>query len=143
MKKQFALFALGAALSVGMTFAQEPVSPAAGSQAQGTQARNARAHRPDPARELSRLTKRLNLTSDQQNQLLPILTDRQQQLSGIVNDSSLSPKDRHAKVQALREDSDAKIKAVLSENQKQQYEQMQQQMRERMEQRRSRHDSNS
>src|SRR5258708_35512782 len=111
MKKQLALFVLGAALSVGMTFAQEPAAPAAPTQAIG-------AHRPDPARELSRLTKKLNLTSDQQTQLLPILTERQQQLGAIVGDSSLSSKDRHAKVQALRADSDTKIKAVLSDTQK-------------------------
>jgi Spy/CpxP family protein refolding chaperone len=132
MKKQLALFVLGAALSVGLTLAQEPAAPAAATQAKG-------AHRPDPARELSRLTKKLNLTSDQQTQLLPILTDRQQQLGAIVSDSSLSSKDRHAKVQALRADSDTKIKAVLSDTQKQQYEQMQQQMRER----RGHHESKS
>lgn len=98
---------------------------------------NARGHRQaDPNRQLHMLTKRLNLTGDQQNQILPILTNRAQQMENLRSDSSLAPKDRHAKMRAIREDGDAQIRALLNDQQKQAYDQMQQQMRERQQQRR-------
>jgi protein CpxP len=121
MKKQFGLFALcvifGAGLAPAGPLPQEVPAAQTG-------------HRADPSQQLRRLTKKLNLTSEQQSQLLPILTDRQQQMAALRNDSSLSAQDRHAKAKALREDSDFKIKAVLNDNQKQQYQQLQQHRRQ-------------
>jgi protein CpxP len=123
MKKQLASFALciifGAGLAVAAPLPQEaPATAPAG-------------HRADPNQQLRRLTKRLNLTSEQQNQLLPILTEQQQQMAALRSDSSLSAQDRHAKARALREDSNSKIEWVLSDSQKQQYEQMRQHRRQR------------
>ena len=76
------------------------------------------------------MTKKLKLTADQQNQILPILTSRQQQMESIRNDASLSAQDRRAKFRAVREDSDTKIRAVLNDDQKKTYDEMQQQMHE-------------
>jgi hypothetical protein len=122
MKKQFGLFALcvifGAGLASAAPLPQETPAVAPAN------------HRADPNQQLRRLTKRLNLTSEQQNQLLPILTDRQQQMAALLNDNSLSAQDRHAKARTLREDSDSKIKAVLNDNQKEQYQQMRQHRRQ-------------
>lgn len=91
---------------------------------------------PDPARQSKHLAKRLNLTPDQENQIEPILADRIQQSQAIRSDSSLSPKDRAAKMRALRQDSEAKIKSVLTSDQQQKYDQMLQQEHDRMMQRR-------
>ena len=122
MKKQFGLFALcvifGAGLASAALLPQETPAVAPAN------------HRADPNQQLRRLTKRLNLSSEQQNQLLPILTDRQQQMAALLNDGSLSAQDRHAKARTLREDSDSKIKAVLNDNQKEQYQQMRQHRRQ-------------
>ena len=118
MKKQFASLALCAALGAGMALAA-PLP-------QETSATTANGHRFDPSQQLKRLTKRLNLTPDQQNQLLPILTDRQQQMSTLRGDTSLSGQERRAKARTLRQDFDSKIKAVLNDSQKQQYEQLRQ-----------------
>ena len=115
------LFGLGAAIAAPLGQNQ----PAQGSRQQ------AERHHADPKEQLGRLTKKLNLTADQQNQILPILTARQEQMRSIWSDNSLSREDRHAKMRAVREDSDAKIRAVLTDSQKQTYDQMQQQMRER------------
>jgi hypothetical protein len=136
MKKQLTSLALCAFFGVGLTLAapapQDPSAPPANNQESGQ--RHA-----DPNRQLHSLSKHLNLTADQQNQILPILTDRQQQMSGIVGDNSLSKKDRRAKMQAVREDSENKIKGVLNDTQKQQYDQMLQVMRDRAHERRSQH----
>ena len=144
MKTRIYSVALTALLATGLAFAapqdggQGPTpSPDAGQGSQGPR------RPPDPSRQVKMLAKRLNLTSDQQKQILPILTDRQQQFASIRNDSSLSPNDRREKMRTLREDSETKIKAVLTDSQKATYEQMQQQMRERMQQRRGEQNSES
>ncbi len=131
MRRQLCLLTVSALVGTGLVLAapqeQAPAPPPAGQAGQ---------HQMDPNHQLKMLTKKLNLSDDQQKQILPILTDRQQQAESIHNDSSLSPKDQHNKMRAVREDSEAKIKAVLNDNQKQAYDQMQQQMREKMQQRR-------
>jgi len=116
MKKQFGLFALCVILGAGLALAAPLPQEAPAVAPAG--------HRADPSQQLRRLTKKLNLTSEQQGQLLPILTDRQQQMTALLNDGSLSAQDRHAKARTLREDSDSKIKAVLNDQQKQEYQQM-------------------
>lgn len=132
MKRQIFTFAASAILGAGLALAapqaqDQPAAPENGQVGHGR-------HQMDPQQQVKRLTKRLNLTADQQNQILPILTDQQQQMKSIFSDSSLSPQDRHAKVQAVRQDSDTKIKAVLTDSQKQTWDQMQQQRQERMQQ---------
>ncbi|HZQ50953.1 MAG TPA: hypothetical protein VFB14_02090 [Bryobacteraceae bacterium] len=141
MKKQLLSVALSTLFGMGVAIAapQTQDQPAASGQTAEAPHR----HQADPSRQLKMLTKRLNLTADQQNQLLPILTDRQQQMQAIRNDSSLAPKDRRAKMRALREDSDAKIKNVLTDDQKQTYDQMVQHMRERAQQHREQRQPNA
>lgn len=121
------LFALGVAVAAPQ--ATEPAQDQAAPQQKGEWA--GRHEAADPNKQVQRLTKKLNLTADQQNQILPILTERRQQMESIRNDSSLSAQDRRAKMHAAREDADAKIRAVLNDDQKKTYDQMQQQMRER------------
>lgn len=84
-----------------------------------------------PEHRMEMLTKRLNLTADQQSKLLPIMTNRQQQIRAIFQDSSLSREDRIAKIQAVRKDSNAKIEALLTDEQKQNFEQLQQEAQQR------------
>jgi Spy/CpxP family protein refolding chaperone len=94
---------------------------------------------PDPVRQSKHLAKRLNLTPDQENQIEPILADRIQQSQAIRSDATLSPKDRAAKMRTLRQDSEAKIKSVLTSDQQQKYDQMRQQEHDRMMQHRQEH----
>jgi len=90
------------------------------------------AHRPaDPNRQLKMLTNKLALTADQQSQILPILTDRQQQIASIQSDSTLAKKAAHAKMKAVRLDSESKLRAVLTDTQRAAYDQMQADNRER------------
>jgi Spy/CpxP family protein refolding chaperone len=140
MKKQIFSAALSTFFGLGILAA----APQAQDQSNAEQHKES-AHRreADPQRQVNMLGKRLNLTGDQKNQILPILTDRQQQMKGIHEDTSLSQQDRRAKMQTVREDSDAKIKAVLNDDQKQKYAQMQQQRRDRMQQHRQDQNENN
>jgi periplasmic protein CpxP/Spy len=85
-------------------------------------------HRMDPDRQLKHLTKELDLTADQQTQIKPILAARDQQAQQLFSDQSMAPQDRHSKMKAIQEDSNAKIEAVLNGTQKQKFEQMQAEM---------------
>lgn len=89
----------------------------------------------DPAQQLEEMTKRYNLTADQQTQLKPILASQQQQIQVLRGDSSLSREDRIAKMQSVRADTKTKIEAILNDDQKKQFEDDQKRMQERMQQR--------
>jgi periplasmic protein CpxP/Spy len=133
----FTLFGLGAALA-----APQDSQSAAGAQAQSETTQHAgKQHQVDPNRQVQRLSKRLNLTADQQAQLLPILTDRQKQIVAIRSDNTLAAQDRREKLRAVMEDSNTKIKALLNDTQKQTFEQLEQQRRTRMQEQHSHKDS--
>jgi Spy/CpxP family protein refolding chaperone len=81
------------------------------------------------------MTKRYNLSADQQAQIKPIVADQQQKMMALREDSSLSRDDKMAKMKSIHEDSNTKIQAILTDTQKQQFAQDQQRMQERMQQR--------
>jgi hypothetical protein len=89
----------------------------------------------DPDQQVARMTKRYNLSADQQAQIKPILANQQQQMQALRGDSSLSRDDRMAKMKGIREDSSTKIQAILNDTQKKQYAEDQQRMQERMQER--------
>lgn len=138
MKKQVCLLTASALIAIGAAMAAPQDQPAASPSPGNAQT----SHRHmDPDRQVKMLTKKLNLTADQQTQIRSVLTDRQQQFESIRNDSSLAPKDRREKMHSLREDSEAKIRAVLTDTQKQTYDQMQEQMHQRMQRHRDQEQS--
>ena len=136
MKKPFSFRLQSAVLAVCLVgsanvFAQEPGG------APEAQAPPGGGHRGmmDPAQQLEGMTKRYNLSADQQTQLKPILASQQQQMQALRGDSSLSRDDRMAKMQSIHADTKTKIEAVLNDDQKKQFEADQQKMQERMQQR--------
>lgn len=136
MKRTLTSFALAGALALGLStapvFAQDdapPPPPSAGQM-------GGHRHAPSPERQLKHLTRALDLTSDQQAQIKPILEEQDQQMKALWQNDSLSRQDRRQQMMQLHRDSKTKIEAVLTDEQKQKYEQMEQQRRERMQQRR-------
>lgn len=123
----FTTLALGGVLAFGATsalYAQDSTAPAPQEQQQGPMG-HGRRHM-DPDRQLQHMTKTLNLTSDQQTQIRPILVDRQQKMEALFQDQSLSREDRHSKMQAIQQDTKSRIEAVLNDQQKQTFESMHQ-----------------
>ena len=133
MKNSFLRFALLSTAAIGTVLAAQqapsdnPAPPPPQAQPR---------HTVDPQKQLNHLSKKLALSSDQQNQILPILTDRQQQAAAIDSDSSLDQKQRRAKLKAVRSDSESRLRNVLNDNQRSTYDQMQQQARARTQERR-------
>jgi protein CpxP len=84
--------------------------------------------------QIKHLSKKLNLTSDQQAKLKPILEDQRKQMEAVHNDSSLSREDKFSKMQALRQSSDTQIKGVLTDEQSKSFDKMREEQRDRMKQ---------
>jgi protein CpxP len=130
-------------LSAGNAFAQDtqdaPPPPSSGQQSgQGTGRGMGRGMGHGPMGsvddQIKHLSKKLNLTDDQQAKLKPILEDQRKQMEAIHSDSSLSREDRFSKMQALRQSSDAQIKGVLNEEQQKNFDKMRAEQQDRMKQ---------
>jgi len=81
------------------------------------------------------LADQLNLTQDQQSKVRVVLVDQHEQAMTLVNDSSLSREDKMAKIHSLREGTIAKVRQILTDDQKPKFDQMIQAQDERMRQR--------
>jgi Spy/CpxP family protein refolding chaperone len=118
----------------GIMFAQEPGSAPEQNapQAEGGMGGHHRGRgMMDPDKRLAHMTKRYNLTSDQQSQIKPILQDEQQQMQSMRGDTSTSRQDKWAKMKSMHDATNQKIEAVLTDEQKQKFEADQQKMQER------------
>jgi Spy/CpxP family protein refolding chaperone len=96
----------------------------------------------NPDRQVEMLTHRLNLTADQQTQVKAVLTEQRQKMEALRNaapaasaDSSQAAPNRRQQMETIRTDSDAKITALLNDDQKTKYAAMVQERKERTEQR--------
>jgi protein CpxP len=132
MPRQFhlVLLSLGLALT-GTAWAQQG-TPTAAPTAKHL-------HAIDPQQQLDRLTKQLQLTSDQQAKILPLLQQRDQQLQSLRDDSSLKPADRRTKAMSIMQDTNQQVDAVLTEPQRAKAKAMREKAMERMEERRGQH----
>jgi protein CpxP len=140
MKNQLCRIALSGLLATGLTlgsaaaFAQQdtPAPDASAQQPGGGHGQWGGRQPMTPDEQVARMTKRYNLSADQQTQIKPIVADTQQQMMALRQDSSLSREDKMAKMKSIRDDSSTKIQAILNDSQKKQFAEDQQQMQERM-----------
>jgi Spy/CpxP family protein refolding chaperone len=131
MRKLLCTVALSGLLGFGVTAALAQDASSQQQPATAPPMHGPRHQMGSPDAQLARLTKKLNLTSDQQTQIKPLLENQQQQIMQVHQDQSLSRQDRMSKVQSIHEDTKGKIEAVLNDDQKQKYETMEQKMQER------------
>jgi len=78
------------------------------------------------------LTKTLNLSDDQQKQVRSILQNQQDQMNQVRQDQSLSQDNRRSKMMDLRQSTDNKIRDLLNDTQKKQFEEMMQKREQHM-----------
>ncbi|MGA3045940.1 MAG: hypothetical protein ABSD67_04920 [Terracidiphilus sp.] len=107
-------------------WAQSDQSPAAGGPPPGQMGQRG----PNAERELAQLTEALSLTPDQQTQVKAILKDRREKMEALRSGSTQPTREQ---MMGIRKDSDAKISALLNDDQKTKFATWQQQ---RMEHRR-------
>jgi periplasmic protein CpxP/Spy len=133
MKPMKTIILLAVSVLGAAAFAQQnPPAPGGGDQPQGQ-----RRGMPSVDDYLKMMTARLNLSADQQAKIKPILEDQRTAAQALMKDDSLSQDDKRTKMHSLRESTNTKIRAVLNDDQKKQFDEMQQQMQERMRQQHS------
>ena len=142
MKKLFCSLIQSSALATGLVccgahvLAQEPGFPPETS-APPPQPGPGGNHRGmmDPAQQLTEMTRRYDLSTDQQDQLKLILMNQQRRMRLLRQDSSLSPDERKARMVSILSDFISKTDAILNDDQKKQFEKDYPSMRERLQQR--------
>lgn len=79
----------------------------------------------DPAKRAERLTKELNLNSDQQAKVLDVMKSEQSQMESLHSDSSMSQDDRRSKMMDIHKTSNDQIRSVLDPDQQKKFDAMQ------------------
>ncbi len=155
MKKQLCTLALSSLLATGMTFAQQSGSTNGGTAQDGQAGSSAGSMQngqmdqgsmggmhhgkhgdmmKSPDEQLAHMTKKYNLTADQQSQIKPILEDSHQQMMTMKSDpsmASMSKQDKMAKMQDQKQMCNQKIEAVLNDDQKKKFEADQMKMQQK------------
>lgn len=73
---------------------------------------------------LQMISQKLNLTEDQKAKIKPIIEEHLQQRQAIMKDESLTPEQKHSKMQASGDAAHTKIEALLNDDQKKQFAEM-------------------
>ncbi len=133
MKRLIYSLALTCLLFTGAAaLAQEPGTvPEQSAPTQEGHAGHGGRHGGNPDERLAHMTQRYKLTADQQSQIKPILADGQQQMEALRSDTALSRQDKFAKFQSLHQEQAQKISAVLTDEQRKQFDADQQRQQER------------
>jgi periplasmic protein CpxP/Spy len=131
-----AVLALGTtAVSSVPLMAQDTPAPASQQQDQAGPPRDRRGGPGGEEHQLERLTKKLNLTTDQVTQVKAIEDDSRKQSMAVREDNSIAGPDKRAKMMDIRKASQDKIRALLTDEQKPKYDAMLAEMQQRMQDR--------
>jgi periplasmic protein CpxP/Spy len=80
---------------------------------------------PDPAQRTQELTKKLNLTSDQQTKVQEVFQTEHTQMESLRQDNSLSQQDRRSKMMDIHKTTDTQVRALLDSSQQKKWDEMQ------------------
>jgi Spy/CpxP family protein refolding chaperone len=114
------LLAFGTVANAGDTTNTPPSAPPAGAPPPG-----------GPGMRGQAGLEQLNLTDDQKPKVKAILEDQRKKMGDLRQDTSLSREDKMAKRKAIQDDTATQMKAVLTADQFQKWQDMQSQMRSR------------
>jgi len=79
---------------------------------------------PDTAQRTQELTKKLNLTSEQQTKVQELLQSEHSQMESLHQDTSLSQQDRRTKMMDMQKSTHAQIRALLDSTQQKKWDEM-------------------
>jgi periplasmic protein CpxP/Spy len=121
------------AISTGTAFSQDDQQappPAQGGEMGG----HGGGHRQMPSvdEQLKHMTKKLDLTADQQPKIKAILDDQHAKMEALHNDTSIPREDKRGKMGEIHQASETQIRAVLNEDQQKKFDKMQEEQHDRM-----------
>jgi len=108
MKRIILSTSLALALSTGLVLAQQQDAPPAP---------KTRHHAHNPQREATRLSKKLNLSSDQTAKLEPILADRDQKIAALKSDTTISQMVMQKQIHAIHRQTRQQLATILTPDQ--------------------------
>ena len=73
---------------------------------------------------MQELTTKLNLTADQQTKIKSIMEEQHEQMRATMNDRSMSKEEKHAKMKSMHDSIHAKVREVLTDEQKPKFDAM-------------------
>lgn len=76
------------------------------------------------ARQMDRLSQKLNLTDEQKSKLQPLFEEHRKQMQSLWQDTSLTPEQRREKAKELRQANHQQMLAILTPEQQQKLQQM-------------------
>jgi len=120
MKRIFIASSLALALSGILAFAQNTTPPDSTAVPTHKGYRHGHGHHHDPLQEAAFLSKRLNLSADQQSKLEPILADRDQKIAALRSDSSLTPDQKKEQFRTIHQNMKQQLSTILTPDQLQQ-----------------------
>jgi protein CpxP len=127
---------LGFAICTGTAFSQDdqaqPATPPAQGGMGGHGMHGGHHGMPSAEEQTQRLTKKLNLSDDQQTKVKAVLEDQHKQMETLHNDSSTAQPDKRSKMREIHENSNTQIKAILNPDQQKKFDEMEQKQQERM-----------
>ncbi len=138
MKVRVAMLALCmGALGVAPMLAQQDVPPAGQEQGPPPGGRGGPGgpRGGGPERQMEMMTKELSLTPNQVTSIKAVEADARKQQMALREDTTTPQDQKREKMMALRTASQAKVRALLTDDQKTKYDAMQARMRERMQNR--------
>ncbi|HEX7159384.1 MAG TPA: hypothetical protein VF214_10240, partial [Edaphobacter sp.] len=98
------VFSAALALSLTATLAiAQTATPPDSSSGPAPKGHYGHHHQPNPQQQAALLAKRLNLTSDQQSKIEPILADRDQKIAALRSDSSLTQDQKKEQFRAIHQ----------------------------------------
>ena len=111
MKRILLSTSLALALSGGLVFAQSSTTTPA------PEGKHFHHHRPNAQQEAAWLSTKLNLSSDQTAKLEPILADRDQKMTALWSNTSLSPEEKKQQMRTIHQDLTQQLSTVLTSDQ--------------------------
>lgn len=107
-----------------------PPPPPPQSDMQGPPPHGGRGHMPSPEQRLEHLQHALKLTPDQATQVKALLEAERSQADALHANTALAPVDRRSQMMTNRQDTTAKIRALLTPDQVTKFDAMETRMRE-------------
>ena len=131
-KRTLAAVVCSASLLALPSMAQTDTAPPPPDQTQGPPAGYNGPRRGGPDHRAEMLTRQLNLTPDQTMQVKSLMETEHSKMEALHANSSVSREDMHTQMMAIHQDSETKLRALLTPEQVTKYDAMEAQRRARM-----------